>query len=278
MDFAREPWAVYSALLDELPPDLRVARTLVGRGWTLVESDAGGVGLAMTHRDDLQPAALPSPLAGQPLGAVAAALRSWNVREAAVGLAALNAWVNDPRRLAGQLGPSTPPPLRGGHAQGERSPQHGQSVFSVMRDEIVGRRVAVIGHFPGIERLREICELTVLERSPQPGDLPDFAAEYVLPGQEYVFITGVTLINKTLPRLLALSAGAQVVLVGPSVPLTPRWFELGVSVLAGSVVLDGQRLWQATAEGAGREIWGDGAVTVQLRRADFGGAHVERTP
>lgn len=258
-----DPWAIYAALLDELPADLRIARALVGQGWTLVESEAGGMGLAMTHRDEVQPATLPFPVSGQPLRSVAAALRSWNVREAAVGLAALNAWVNDSRRLEERLGRELRPP-------------HGESVFSVMREEIAGRRVAVIGHFPGIERLREDCRLTVLERLPQPGDLPDFAAEYVLPGQEYVFITGVTLINKTLPRLLALSSGARVVLVGPSVPLTPRWFELGVSVLAGSVVLDGPRLWQATAEGSGRQIWGEGAITVQLRPADFGGSHVDR--
>jgi uncharacterized protein (DUF4213/DUF364 family) len=259
----RDPWALYAALLDELPATPRVTRALVGRAWTLVEADSGGVGLAMTHREEVQPATLASPLAGRTLREVAAALRGWNVREAALGLAALNAWVNDPRRLEERLGRRLAGP-------------HGESVFQAMRPELAGRRVAVVGHFPGIERLGDDCRLTVLERVPQPGDLPDFAAEYVLPEQDYVFITGVTLINKTLPRLLALAAGAQVVLVGPSVPLTPRWFELGVSVLAGSVVLDGPRLWRAAAEGSVREIWSQGAITVQLRPSDFGGAHVAR--
>jgi uncharacterized protein len=250
------PWDLYDALLGELPADPCVARGLVGRAWTLIE--AGGMGMAMTHRDEVQPATQRLPLAGRPLREVAAAVKSWNVREAAIGLAALNAWVNDRRRLEEQTGRTF-------------TASRSEPIFAAMRDEIAGRRVAVIGHFPGIEALREHCQLTVLERAPQPGDLPDFAAEYVLPGQDYVFITGTTLVNKTLPRLLSLTAGAQVVLVGPSVPLTPRWFGWGVSVLAGTVVVDPERLWQAAAEGSLMEIWSEGAATVELRPADFGG-------
>lgn len=251
------PWALYDRLLAELPASARVTRALVGRAWTLVE--AGGVGMAMTHRDDVQPSSLDLPLSGQPLCEVAAAIRSWNVREAAVGLAALNAWLNDRRSLEERLGRRLDVAYR-------------VSVFDAMRAEIAGRRVAVVGHFPGIEKLRSDCLLTVLERVPQPGDLPDFAAEYVLSDQEYVFITGTTLVNKTLPRLLALCVGAKVVLVGPSVPLTPIWFEWGVTMLAGTVVVNPELLWRATAEGSARDIWSEGAATVQLHAADFRGA------
>ena len=143
------------------------------------------------------------------------------------------------------------------------------TVFEAMREEVEGKRVAVIGHFPQLEPLAARCRLTILERQPQPGDLPDFAAEYVLPEQDYVFITGTTLINKTLPRLLELAASARVVLVGPSVPLTPLWFELGVAVIAGSVAVRPDEVWLATAEGGVHDIWTHGAVTVQLRAEDF---------
>ena len=83
-----------------------------------------------------------------------------------------------------------------------------------MLEEMEGKKVAVIGHFPGMEVGRRACGLTVLERNPQEGDLPDFAAEYVLPEQDYVFITGTALTNKTMPRLLELSEHATVGLVG----------------------------------------------------------------
>lgn len=120
-----------------------------------------------------------------------------------------------------------------------------------------------------MERLAARCELTVLERAPQEGDLPDPACEYVLPEQDYVFITGTTLINKTLPRLLQLCEGARVVLVGPSVPFTTDWFDLGVEVLAGSVVVDPETCWRTVCEGGGHEIWVSSAVRLQVRADDF---------
>jgi hypothetical protein len=179
-------------------------------------------------------------------------VRSWNVSEAAIGLAAINSQINQCHRVE--------------NAFGRRLPEcHAQTVFQAMTPELEGKKVAVIGHVPDLQPLAERCRLSILERRPQPGDLPDFAAEYVLPEQDYVFITGTTLINKTLPRLLELCAGAKVVLVGPSVPLTPIWFQWGVSVIAGSVALHPEEVWLATTEGGVQDIWDRGAVPVQFR-------------
>lgn len=66
----------------------------------------------------------------------------------------------------------------------------------------------------------------------------DPACEYVIPGADYLFMTGVTLINKTAPRLLDLAANATTVFVGPSVVMAPFLFRWGVDMLAGSVVAD----------------------------------------
>jgi hypothetical protein len=246
-------WTLYHRLLEEVPEARRVERVLVGRAWTLVASE--GVGMAMTHPDETAPAALRPPYEGRPLRELAAHVRSWNVREAAIGLAAINAGINQKDRVERRFGVRLP----------ERNIT---KAFDAMADEVAGKKVAVIGHFPDLEPLAARCELTVLERRPQRGDLPDFAAEYVLAEQDCVFITGTTIVNKTLPRLLELCAGAKVVLVGPSVPLTPLWFELGVSVLAGTVAADPASVWQATAEGGVQDIWDRGAVTVQLRAED----------
>lgn len=246
-------WAIYDRLLAEVPEGPAVRRLLIGRAWTLVQ--AGGLGMAMTHQDDFSPAGLRPPYQGRPLRELAAGVRSWNVREAAIGLAAINAQVNQARRVERRFGVKLP--ARGADL-----------VFSAMAPELEGKKVAVIGRFPDLDSLAGRCRLTVLERRPHRGDLPDFAAEYVLPGQDVVFITGTTLVNKTLPRLLELCAGAKVVLVGPSVPLTPLWFELGVSVLAGTVVADPDAVWRATGEGAVQDIWDRGALAVHLRAED----------
>ena len=52
------------------------------------------------------------------------------------------------------------------------------------------------------ELIAPLCRLSILERDPVLGDYPDSACEYILPEQDYVFITGMTLVNKTLPHLL----------------------------------------------------------------------------
>ena len=60
-----------------------------------------------------------------------------------------------------------------------------------------------MGHFPLVEKqLGRKCSLSILEREPEGADFLDSACEYILPEQDFVFITGMTLTNKTLPRLL----------------------------------------------------------------------------
>ena len=71
----------------------------------------------------------------------------------------------------------------------------------------------------------------------EAGDVPDPACEYVIPGADYLFMTGVTLINKTAPRLLDLAANATTVFVGPSVVMAPFLFRWGVDMLAGYAVV-----------------------------------------
>jgi uncharacterized protein (DUF4213/DUF364 family) len=185
---------------------------------------------------------------------MAGLITSWDLHEASLGTAAVNSVHNARERVQSWLNR----PLEN---------LHGAGAMSEMLAEIGGKRVAVVGHFPDLERVAERCTLTVLERNPQEGDLPDFAAEYVLPGQDYVFITGLTVTNKTLPRLLQLAAGAKVVLMGPSVPLAPWWFEQGVDVLAGLVVVDKDAVWRYCQEGGMKGPFDQGAWMVQITKA-----------
>jgi hypothetical protein len=141
--------------------------------------------------------------------------------------------------------------------------------FVATLPEVTGKKVAVIGHFPGLEPLAEVAELTIFERNPSPGDLPDFAAEYVLPEQDFVLITGTTITNKTLPRLLQLCGNAFVALVGPSLAFAPWWFDYGVDLLAGAVIFDKPAVWKGCAEGAHRQIFDCGATMINIRREDL---------
>jgi uncharacterized protein (DUF4213/DUF364 family) len=116
----------------------------------------------------------------------------------------------------------------------------------------VDRSVVLIGHFPFIGRLRtQVGKLSVLELDPKPGDLPVAAAEDVIPEAQVVAITGMTLLNRTFEGLLRLCPPeAFVILLGPSVPLSPVMFDWGVDVLCGSVVTSTDNVLIAVRQGA----------------------------
>jgi uncharacterized protein len=250
---ATDAWSIYDRLLDGIPSDLTVRSYLIGSTWTLV--DGGGEGMAVTFRsgpaDDRSPAAY----SGRPLRDMARNIKDWDLPNASLGMAAINAYYNRPDVIRNWVNR----PL-----EGLRSP----SAFVDLLPGLAGKKVAIVGHFPRLKPVADICELTILERNPQPGDLPDFACEYVLPEQDYVLITGTAIMNKTLPRLLQLSRNAFVGLVGPSLAFAPWWFDLGVDLLAGSVITDRESVRKAVAEGADRRIFDLGATMVSVRRQD----------
>lgn len=248
-----DSWTIYDRIVQEIPEGAVVGSCLVGRTWTLI--DSGATGLAMTCRGGCRSSALVPPYRGRSLRALAACLRSWNLYDASLGMAAVNSVHNAPDKVATWVNK----PLEELRAR---------SAMAAMADEIAGRKVAVVGHFPDLELITNRCTLTILERRPQDGDLPDFAAEYVLPEQDFVFITGTAITNKTLPRLLDLCSGAVVALVGPSVPLAPWWFDYGVDVLAGTVVVDRPAVWRYCQEGGRKGPFENGAWMVQIRRDD----------
>jgi uncharacterized protein (DUF4213/DUF364 family) len=186
-----------------------------------------------------------------PLRELASAAKSWNFAEASLGVAAINAYWNNPAH--GELAKAL---------QGKNF-----SAFEVWQDRVAGKKVAVIGHFPHLERtLGKVCDLSILEKRPLPGDYPDSACEFLLPLQDYVFATGVTLINKTLPRLLELSRRQGLILVGPSVPLAPLLFDWGVRDLQGMVVTDPERCRGViTGENPGSTVF-DAGQRVSIER------------
>jgi len=246
-------WALYDRLIAQIPEDQMVWDVLLGVHWTLVR--ATGVGVSMTPTEGNRSIAGAGAFKGRPLRELASLAKSWHPYEAALGVAALNAHFNAASTLAGQWG-----------VQPEA--QVNESVFLAMKDQLAGKKVTVVGHFPDLEVLASICQLTILERAPLAGDFPDPACEYILEDQDYFFVTGVTLINKTLPRLLELACNARIVLVGPSVPLTPLWFEYGVAALAGTTILDAESVWTHVAQGGDRSIFNHGAHMLKLHPTD----------
>lgn len=115
----------------------------------------------------------------------------------------------------------------------------------------LGKRAVVVGHFPFVERkASEYASLDVLELHPRTGDLPADRAGQVMPRADLAAITATTLLNHTLPGLLALlRPGAEVILLGPSTPFASCLFDYGVTVLAGCAATDPEATLAGVAQG-----------------------------
>ena len=229
-------WELYDRLLAPIPEWERVVSARISPVWTAVEASCG-TGLAMTPPQPYRLISLRGGMAGMELRKLAGYVKSWDFYEAALGLAAINAYYNRPERL--------PEDERILVREGGRS----GGIFGGFECLLAGKKVTMIGHGPYVDELSKLCDFTVLERLPREGDLPDSACEYLLPQQDYVFVTATALENKTMARLLALTEHCFTVIWGPSTPLCPALLEMGADALLGNMVSESRQVMRIAGEG-----------------------------
>ncbi len=126
------------------------------------------------------------------------------------------------------------------------------NAFEVLAERGKGKDVAIVGHFPFVPKLREIAgRLWVIEKRPREGDLPAEDAGKILPQADVVGITGTCFINHTIDELLGFCRkDSLVMMVGATTPLSPILFDYGVDMIAGSKVIDKQKVIRCISEGA----------------------------
>lgn len=239
---------IIEALLAELGADAPVRQVLVGAFWTAVvlDTDPPRCGLASTLRGETPHEGPPVPLAGRLLEhsgrELAEWLRSSGTLEASIGMAAFNALLEVDESACTEV-----------------------NAEEVILERGAGRRVAIVGHFPFVERVRQAAEVCwVLELRPRPGDVPAERAGEVLPRADVVALTGTSLINHTFDDLIGLCRpDAFVILLGASAPLSPVLFEHGVDAISGTLVVDAPVALQAVGQGATfRQIPGKRLLTM----------------
>jgi uncharacterized protein (DUF4213/DUF364 family) len=236
-------------LLAALPSeDARVRAVLVGAHWTVVCSR--GCGLASTIQGQ-KPHGEPEvrdagALRRKSALALAALAKSDSLLEASIGVAAINSLLEVDERRTIEL-----------------------NAGELLIERAAGKRVALVGHFPFIPRLRRSArQLWVIEQWPSPGEYESDAAADLIPQADVAAITGSALINHTLDGLLGLCrAGAEVMVLGASSPLSPVLFEAGVDIVSGARVTDEAAVLRLAAEGATfRQMRGVRLLTLQRDR------------
>jgi uncharacterized protein len=190
-------------------------------------------GLASTPHDhrhhDKAPVAGAGLLTGKNSREVAELATSSSLHEAAIGMASINSLLDPDVDSCIEIN------------AGELLIQNGKN-----------KRVAIIGHFPFVPRLREVAaELWVIEQNPTEGDLEESEAENLLPQADVVGITGTAFTNHTIEHLLDLcSKKAFVVVLGGTSPLSPVLFNYGVSAVCGTKVVEPEEVLRCVSGGA----------------------------
>ena len=262
---AINPWALYDEMIEGIPEDILVKDYALGLNWSYLEAECG-MGVAYTARGGAKRKSK-SDLRGITLKEAAAMSKSWCFEEATLGVAALNAWYSNPERLAAN---GINVEYEGSSVGDESSPHFGKKLdaFQLYKPQIAAQgnaNVVVVGHFPHATDISEYANVTILERSIRDEwDTPDPACEYVMPSADYAYITGVTIMNKTVTRLLELTRDAHTIMVGPSVVMAPALYKRGVECMAGSIVVDPEATKFGCANGAG-QIFGKSLQMVMAR-------------
>lgn len=236
------PARIYELLLDYAVSNTEVTELNIGLVWTVCK--AQHIGLAMSPGIPTRTLSWPGTLTGKTLAELAGWITDWEPYKATVAMAAINCSLNRYELPPGITLLPTPDSAN-------------LAVFDYFLPQLQGKKVVVIGRYPGIERYAEQFNLSIIERQPALGDYPDPACEFLLPDADWVFLTASSITNKTFPRLAELAQHATTVLMGPTVPWLPELHEFAIDYLAGVEIIDQVKLYRTVAEGGGVRIFDD---------------------
>ena len=167
-------------------------------------------------------------LVGRPAREVAAYALSDRLLEASLGMAAVNSLL-DPEQFV----------------------LHEINAAQLVAEKGRGKRVAVVGSFPFLERIRAAAaSLRVAHRPPWEGREGVEEARRILPEAEVVAVTGSSFINHTAGELLALCPNAYTLVLGPTTPLSPVLFRHGVDAICAALVADPAQALPCILQGA----------------------------
>ena len=223
---------ILDEILSSLPEaPVAVRKVIIGVHWTLVCSKHAGLGSTLvncgphghSHMREV------GDLLNKSAQELAGWIKSDNMLEASVGIAAINSLL-----------------------EVDESQLVDINAAEVLARRAAGKNLAVIGHFPFVEKIRsKTANCWVIEKTPYGDDLADEAASQFLPQADVVPITGTSFINHSIEHLLSLCKPDSVlILLGPSTPLSTVLLNRGITYLSGSRVIDEESAALTIQQGA----------------------------
>ncbi len=240
---------VKSRLRSELDA-ITVERAVLGLFFTGVRLSTGHGGLCFTPVKEMPEAVccpssarampLSGRLSGRPVSDYLEYVFSDNPLKKALGIAALNA-------LSSILFEREGYDIRFADAFDETEPA------DYGRITVVGALVPIIKKLISAGSDFSILELDpkTLKEHEMKYFVPADKAGTVIPYSDLLVITGVTILNDTLPQLLEMAKpGAEITVTGPTAGMIPDvLFDMGVTTAGGILVTDADRLLDIIAEG-----------------------------
>lgn len=215
----------------------KIGDVRAGLGYTCVTLEDGVSGLAHTFRNELGEFCGTLDNAGSLIGMEVVQLIPWvkenNLLKAAIGLAAINAVINDPHK--------------------EWETGNIMNAFALNESDTFG----MVGDFkPILSKVRDMTKnIYVFERNAARGsgmysedEIPNY-----LPKCNVVVVSATSIINHTIDEVMSYCKNAkEVCLVGPSTPLCMDVLNRhNITMLAGTVVKNSELLLQIVSQGGG---------------------------
>lgn len=240
---------IYDVLINAIPGDLTVKNVAAGYFWTCVQSDIGTGSAVSASMSYARPFIDKSCLIGKSLREVAKGAKSWNLIEATIGMAAINAYYNTPD-VAQKNGVR----ILGKNEKEDRL----NDPYIAYQNAVRGKKVAGLGHADYLSTLMgSICDLTLIGDDGS-GGYPFDAADFLLPQQDYVYLPCTAFATKHIQHWLDLSRNSRVIICGPSLPMAPALFDFGIYDLSGFIVRNEALALRIAASGENESFFASG--------------------
>lgn len=247
---------IYRELIDRIPPDITARGIAVGEYWILVKASCG-CGAASVY-DESHETGRYDKYEGRTLRELAMLMDSPVPVEQGISMAAINTYFNQFDRLE-EL-----------EKAGVLTVDRTTNSFLEYGRQAEQKDVVFVGHFCGLEQfMKDASSIAVLEKRPQPGDYPAEMCDEIIPGKDFVFMTGSTLANNTASHLLQLCGmheKTKGIFVGPTTTLSEILFEHGAEELAGTVITDPEAAFKAALDPECRSIFESGQKVRVIRK------------